>query len=49
MAVAIGQSAAQKVLLPVNRCNNHIVGARDLPIGDLIDAAIGYVVSILSE
>jgi len=47
MAVAIGQSPAQKVLLPVNRCNNYIVGARDLPIADLIDAAIAHVVSIL--
>ena len=47
MAVAIGQSPAQKVLLPINRCNNYIVGARDLPIADLIDAAIARVISIL--
>ncbi|MCL1953019.1 MAG: DUF3842 family protein [Oscillospiraceae bacterium] len=47
MAVAAGQSRAQKVLLPVNRCNNHIVGARDLPVADLIDAAVKHILSIL--
>ena len=47
MAAAIGGSNAQKVLLPTNRCNNYIVGARDLPIGDLINAAIEHVISIL--
>jgi len=47
MSVAIGQSTAQKVLLPINRCNNYIVGARDLPMNDLIDAAITYIMSIL--
>jgi len=47
MAVAIGQSSAQKVLLPINRCNNYIVGARDLPINELIDAAIKHIISIL--
>jgi hypothetical protein len=47
MAVAAGQSRAQKVLLPVNRCNNHIVGARDLPVSDLIEAAVKHILSIL--
>ena len=47
MAVAIGQSSAQKVLLPINRCNNYIMGARDLPINELIDAAIKHMISIL--
>jgi len=47
MAVAAGQSRAQKVLLPVNRCNNHIVGARDLPVSDLIEAAVKHILSVL--
>jgi len=47
MAVAVGQSCAHKVLLPVNRCNNHIVGIRELPVADLIDAAIAHILSIL--
>ena len=47
MAVAVGQSGAQKILLPVNRCNNYIVGANDLPIPELIEAAIKRVMSVL--
>ena len=49
MAVAVGQSGARKILLPVNRCDNHIVGIPDLPISDLIDAAIAHIKSILGE
>ena len=29
MAVAVGSSLAQKILLPVNRCNHHVVGVQD--------------------
>jgi hypothetical protein len=47
MAVAVGQSEAQKVLLPVNRCNNYIVGALDLPVASLIDTAIAHIQSLL--
>ena len=47
MAVAIGQSNAKKVLLPINRCNNFVVGSRDLPINDVIDAAIAHIISVL--
>ena len=43
MAVAVGQSSAQKVLLPINRCNNYIVGARDLPVNGFIEEAIAYI------
>ena len=47
MAVAAGQSQAEKVLLPINRCNNYIVGAPDLPIADLIHAATAHIIEIL--
>ena len=47
MAVAIGQSKAQKVLLPINRCNNYIVGAHDLSITDLIEATIAHLMPML--
>jgi len=43
MAVAVGQSKAQKVLLPINRCNNTVVGARDLPIPELIEATVKHI------
>ena len=46
MAVAVGQSRAHKVLLPINRCNNTVVGARDLPIPELIEATVGHILSI---
>jgi hypothetical protein len=49
MAVAVGQSAAQKVLLPINRCNNHIVGVSDAPIADLIEAAARYIAGFLEN
>ena len=40
MAVAIGQSKAKKLLLPVNLCNNVIVGAGSLPLAKLISQAV---------
>ena len=40
MATAIGQSEAIKILLPVNKCNNIIIGTRDKSTSDLIDEAI---------
>jgi len=39
MAVAIGQSQAQKILIPVNRCNHHIVGMGDLTMSEYIRQA----------
>ena len=47
MAVAVGQSAAQKVLLPVNRCNHYVVGTQNLPIAELIEAAATHIISIV--
>ena len=46
MSVAIGQSGAQKVLLPVNRCNIYLAGAREIPVGDLIDSALAFIAQI---
>ena len=31
MAVAVGSSSAYKILIPVNRCNHHIVGCQEAP------------------
>jgi hypothetical protein len=41
MAVAIGQSKAKKLLLPVNLCNNIIVGTRSLTMAKLIEETVG--------
>ena len=40
MAVAVGQSAARKLLLPVNHCNNIVAGTKDLPLSKLMDEAV---------
>ena len=40
MAVAVGQSKAKKLLLPVNLCNNIIVGTAALPLSKLILEAV---------
>ena len=43
MAVAVGQSCARKVLVPTNRCNTRIVGVQELPLGDMIEAAVEQI------
>ena len=40
MAVAVGQSAARKLLLPVNHCNNIVAGVKELPLSRLMDEAV---------
>ena len=43
MAVAVGQSRAKRILIPVNHCDNYIVGVPDLTLGRLIDGVIKEV------
>jgi len=43
MAVAVGQSQAKKVLMPINHCNNIIVGISDLSVGTLIKCVIDEI------
>ncbi len=40
MAVAVGQSSAKKLLLPVNHCNNIVAGVKDMPLSKLMDEAV---------
>jgi hypothetical protein len=40
MAVAVGQSRARRILIPVNHCDNVVVGVPDLSIGKLIQCVI---------
>ncbi len=40
MAVAVGQSAAKRLLIPVNHCDNIVVGSGALSVGKLIDAVL---------
>ncbi|MDY4610022.1 MAG: DUF3842 family protein, partial [Sphaerochaetaceae bacterium] len=43
MALAIGQSHAHKILIPVNRCCITVAGTQDLPYGDYIRLAVEKV------
>jgi hypothetical protein len=45
MALAISQSKAKRIMIPVNRCDNVIVGVADLSIGKLI----ANVVEVLTK
>ncbi len=40
MAVAVGQSAAVKLLLPVSHCNNQVIGIRPMSLNDLAREAV---------
>lgn len=37
MAVAVGQSNAKRILIPVNHCDNIVAGARDLNMKSLVE------------
>ena len=43
MAVAIGQSPAQKILVPLNLCHTLVVGVTDFSYGRLIQAVVEKV------
>lgn len=40
MAVAIGQSRGKRILIPINHCDNVVVGVSDLSLGKLIENVI---------
>ncbi len=40
MASAVGKSDAKKILIPVNQCDNIVVGVPDLSLKKMIDQAI---------
>ena len=47
MATAISQSQAQKLLLPVNKCNIHIVGVPDNNISKIVAEAAAYIMELI--
>lgn len=40
MAAAVGQSSAKKLLLPVNLCNNIVIGTQSLSLSAILDEAV---------
>ena len=47
MAVAVGQSAARKLLLPVNQCSNLVAGVPPMSLKELMDKAAELLASLL--
>ena len=47
MATAVGQSNAKRILIPINHCNNIIVGVEDLHISKLLEAVITEIQNCL--
>ena len=45
MAAAVCQSGAKRVLIPVNHCDNYIVGVPEQPVSQLVSAAVQKVKS----
>lgn len=43
MAVAVGQSRAKRILIPINHCDNIVAGVTEQPIGRLIQSAIEQI------
>lgn len=49
MAVAVGQSSAERILLPSGRCSTHIVGATALTRKQQIDEAVSRALDICAK
>ena len=47
MAVAIGQSKALKLLLPVSHCNNQVIGVKPLTMGEMVKATVERLKELL--
>ncbi|MGI6362086.1 MAG: DUF3842 family protein [Bacillota bacterium] len=43
MAMAVGQSSAKRVLIPINSCDNIIAGVPDLTIAHLVQNAVEII------
>lgn len=49
MALAVGQSRAKRILIPVNHCDNIVVGVEDLSMGRLIAEAVERILKSAEE
>lgn len=49
MAVAVAQSQAHKILLPISKCNVSIVGRQDLSLGEMINLSLKEIASFLDN
>lgn len=49
MAAAIGQSKAQKLLIPNNRCNTTLIGAQELPFSEYVSQTLQLLRQIIGK
>ena len=47
MAVSIGQSPAKRILIPVNLCDNIVVGVADLPMAKRVESAVDALADLM--
>lgn len=47
MAIAVGQANVKRILIPINNCNNHVVGVGDTGIQRLVNEALDLLASIV--
>lgn len=47
MAKAIAESSAQKILIPISKCNIVVPGAASLSAKDLIDMAVNHIATLI--
>ena len=43
MAVAVGQSKAMKLLLPVSHCNNQVIGVRQMTVNEIVSETVEFL------
>lgn len=49
MALAVAQSNAKRILIPLNHCDNIVVGVADLNIGKLIQEVVERISNLASK
>lgn len=49
MAVAVGQSSGKRLLIPVNHCDNIVVGVPGLPLGRLVEQVMEQIKELAEE
>ncbi len=47
MAVAIGQSQAMKLLLPVSNCNNQVIGVKQITMNEMVKETVKCLKELL--
>ena len=49
MALAVAQSSAKRILIPMNLCDNYIAGVNDTGISSLISDCVNKIISFVSD